>query len=279
MLIALPFSGTARMHLYSKVKADSLATLDSLKRTDSRWKADSTIKTRYFKSKPKKRTGFRLYSRSKVEQATSDSLRILDSLYTADSISTADSLIIARYQKIDIEMSNEKKAAEAAAQNQPTPEPVESIPASAPQYNENLSERTISIDPNNSYASKIDSLQIAIDHLNDSIHDNDIYLKKMKPFPVSEKQRYISFLLKNKMKTPAQLRTYCDAAFELYKVKRQLLVAIRNSQDNNTKSFISYHLKEHRKKMGNLSELILSLTPAVPFYPKRTTTTKKLREE
>lgn len=279
MLIALPFSGNARIRIYSKDRADSLKTVDSLKRTDSRWKADSTINTRYFKSDTKKRTGLRLYSRSKVEQATNDSLRILDSLYTADSISTADSLIIARYQKIDVEMGNEKKTAEAAIKNQPTPQPVEPISASAPQYNENLAERTISIDPNNSYASAIDSFQIAIDLLNDSIHDNDIYLKKMKPFPVSEKQRYISFLLRNNMKTSAQLLSYCDAVFELYKVKQQLLIAIRNSQDSNTKSFISYHLEEHRKKMGELSELILSLTPAVPFYPERTRTTEKLQEE
>ena len=274
LLALLSIPAGAGIRLYSREKADSLKTVDSLRHTDSRWISDSIVKARYFASDAKKHTGIRLYSRSQIEKKTVDSTRIIDSLRVADSIRIADSVTISRYRTADGTLNDEKKAGAAAAAAATVPSPPEPSGPSvaAPKYSENLSARFITIAPDNPYAPTIDSLQAVIDHLSDSLHDGDPYFRKMKVFPVSEKQRYIAFLLENRLKDSAQVLAYCTSVFELYKIKQSLLVAIRNSQDVNTKSFISGHIDEHMRKMGELSELLLTLTPKVPFAPVRNAT-------
>ena len=257
-------SAQARIRLYSRAKADSLRVQDSIKRADTRYIADSTLKASYLKSAKKKK--FHLYSREQTEQQTIDSVKILDSIRVADSTRIADSIVIARYQNAEVKITGEREAAKAAAA---APEPVvEPIRSTTPAYSDNLSARTITIAPDNPYAREIDSLQARIDFVNDSLHDNDRYFKKMKVFPTSEKQRYISYLLENNRKDSSQVLSYLTTLFDLYKIKQNLLIAIRNAQDANTKSFISYHLEVHLQKMGELSELLLAYTPTVPFQPE-----------
>ena len=260
------------IRLYNRIKAeqraDSLRKADSLKRIDSRRIADSTLIAGYLKPDKKGGIHIRLYSRSQVEQKTIDSLKVIDSLRIVDSIRVADSIVIARYQQAETTISNEKAANPVVPTDSVfMPESMKQ-PSNTPTYVDNLSARTIVIDPDNRFADQIDSLQSVIDLKNDALHDNDRHLKKMKVFPVSEKERYINFLLKNKIKDSTMVLAYCTSLYEIYKLKQQLLIAIRNSQDGNTKSFISYHLEEHLRKMGELSELLLSLTPTVPFYPE-----------
>jgi hypothetical protein len=62
---------------------------------------------------------------------------------------------------------------------------------------------------------------------------------------------------------------YCNNLYEIYKVKQDMLFAIKNSQDPNTKTFIQSHIDEHRRKMADLSNFILAMTPKVPFLPQR----------
>ncbi|MBN1760564.1 MAG: hypothetical protein JW863_19710 [Chitinispirillaceae bacterium] len=243
-----------------------------MKHTDSRWIADSTLKASYLKPEKPQRRGFKLYSRSDDEASAADSLKRLDSLRIADSIRVADSILVARYQKADVKIENEKKAVNAAAAVAPPPSaPVTPATDATPKYVDNLSARTITIAPDNPFAGEIDSLQAVIDQVNDSLHDADYYFKKMKLFPTSERQRYISYLLTNNFKDSTQILVYLTRLFDMYKIKQNLLIAIRNSQDVNTKSFISYHLEEHLRKMGELSDLLLSFTPNVPFVPERNT--------
>ena len=267
--VATPLSTYAKFRLYSRTKADSLRIADSLKHTDERWISDSTLRASYLKPEKKKTSRFRLYSRDRDEEHTTDSLQQLDSIRVADSIRIADSLLVARYQKADVKLIDRQKAARIEAENnQQIVGPIRPSSSSRPAYNDNLSARSITIAPDNPFAGRIDSLQAVIDHVNDSIHDNDRYFKKMKIVPVSEKKRYIDYLLKNHFKDSAQVLTYCNNVYNLYNLKNELLVAIRNSQDVNTKSFISYHIEEHRRKTGEMSELLLSLTPTVPFQPE-----------
>ncbi len=269
--LLLPPSAHARFRLYSRAKADSMRVRDSIKHADTRYIADSTLKAGYLKSDKKKK--FRLYSREQTKQQTVDSMKILDSIRVADSTRIADSIVIARYRNADMKITDEREAAKAAAA---LPGPVvEPIRSTVPAYSDNLSARTITIAPDNPYAREIDSLQARINVVNDSLHDNDRYFKKMKAFPTSEKQRYISYLLKNNRKDSLQVLSYLTKLFELYKIKQNLLIAIRNAQDANTKSFISYHLEVHLRKIGELSELLLAYTPNVPFAPQRNAATEK----
>jgi hypothetical protein len=216
----------------------------------------------------------KLYSRARLEKWIADSLQRIDSIHTArrvaDSSRVADSLAVVRYGESDSMLAAERRQEEKEAaeiQFLGKVGDTVSIQISAPI--DDISGRTIAIDPKNPYVNAIDSLQKVVDAINGSIHDNDGRFKEMKAFPISEKKRYIDFLLKNKMKDTAAVLTYCNSLAAMYKVKYELLVAIKNSQDANTKKFMQYHIEKHQRKMAELNNFILSMTPKVPFYPQR----------
>ncbi len=210
------------------------------------------------------------YSRALQEKWVVDSLKRIDSVRVADSARVADSLTVARYEESDSVLAKEKIREEAEKKATPvTPVVLDTGVIPIPGQVDNVSGRAIVIDPANPYAAAIDSLQKKIESLNNALHDSDSRLKEMKSFPVSEKKRYLFFLLQNKMKDTSAVVAYCNSLFEIYKIKHDLLLAIKASQDPNTKSFIQYHIEEHKRKMADLSNFVLALTPKVPFLPQR----------
>jgi hypothetical protein len=210
----------------------------------------------------------RLYSRGAEEKRVTDSLKVIDSLRSADSTRIADSCVIARYRGADVDLVKERKRkAEETAKNAPiTPDPNDRILSSDDDI---ISARTVIIDPENPHGKTVDSLQHKVDSLNDALHDSDMRYKNMKAFPISEKKRYLIYLLQNKMKDTSEIVYYCNRLTELYKLKYELLLAIRDSQNANTKVFITSHIEEHMMKMAELSRFYCAMTPAVPFYPER----------
>jgi hypothetical protein len=202
-----------------------------------------------------------------------DSLRVIDSIRFVDSMHIADSCMMARYRESDkirvtekIRRADSLKAAEMYKNTSVT----EDINAPIlPGESDNITARTIVIDPQNPYAKEIDSLQFKIDNLNNAIYDGDSRFKNMKTFAFPEKKRYMLFLLQNKMKDTTAILTCCNQLLDLYMLKYELLLTIRKSQDANTKSFIQFHIEEHQKKMGEVSNFLRSLTPDVPFSPER----------
>jgi hypothetical protein len=207
------------------------------------------------------------YSRARLDKWVADSLKRIDTLRIADSVRKADSLTVMRYQQSDILVVKEKQREAEERKNAPVMPDTEVIPI--PGMVDNTSGRTIVIDPKNPFAKTIDSLQKVIDSINTRVHDNDSRFKEMKSFPISEKTRYMVFLLKNKLKDTTSIVAYCNTLFEMYKTKHDLLLAIKNSQDPNTKNFIQHHIEEHKQKMSVLSNFILAMTPKVPFLPQR----------
>ena len=91
----------------------------------------------------------------------------------------------------------------------------------------------------------------------------------MKKFAISEKKRYMKYLLEHKIKDISSIVTFCNTLFELYTIKQDLLFAIWRSQSGNIKGLIQLHINEHKRKMANLDDFLLALIPDVPFYPKR----------
>jgi len=209
-----------------------------------------------------------LYSRALAEKQVTDSLRAIDSLRVVDSLKVADSMMIARYHVADTALIQEriqkKKDREAA-------KPVVIDPAERilPDDVDNISARTIVIDQNNEYAHQIDSLQNRVDSICNAIHDNDTYYKNMKTFPVSEKKRYLCYLMQNHLRDTAAVLDCCNRLAMMYAAKLELLIAIRNSQSVNTKSFMAYHIEEQKRRMGELSDFIVALSPAVPYQVQR----------
>jgi hypothetical protein len=123
------------------------------------------------------------------------------------------------------------------------------------------------IDPDNPQAKKIDSLQAEFDRKNALLHDGDLHFKTMKTFAVSEKKRYMRFLLKHGMKDTAQIVAYCTDLADLYRTQLAIFSAIQESQEGNTKDFVHRHNKQYEGRLKELSEFIVALTPEVPFRP------------
>jgi hypothetical protein len=214
----------------------------------------------------------KLYSRDRQEKWIADSLaRIqhhIDSVRVADSLHVADSLTVLRYEESDSLLLKERlqEAAELKVVSTPIND---NVPLEVSKEVDNVSGRVIVVKPDNPFAKTIDTLQKRMDSLNNFIHDNDSRFKEMKKFPPSEKKRYITFLLQNKMKDTSAILTYCEKVLEVYKIKHRMLIAIKNSQDMNTKTFIQSHIDAHIKKISDLNNFILTLTPKVPFFPTR----------
>ena len=196
-----------------------------------------------------------------------DSLRVIDSIRIADSTRIADSCMLARYRKSDKMLAEEKKR--KAERKAAAAQAVEDITPIVESDVDNFSARTIVIDPSNSRAKEIDSLQAKIDSLNNYIYNSDSRYNTMRTYALSEKKRYMLYLLRNKMKDTAAILICCNQLFEVYTLRQELLLAIRKSQDANTKTFIQYHIEEHQKKLAELTGFIHSLTPDVPFYPEK----------
>jgi hypothetical protein len=208
----------------------------------------------------------KMYSRALREKWVADSLRRIDSVRITDSMHIADSLTVARYGQSDSIIAVERKQ---AAETPPPPVMPDTGVIPIPGEVDNLSGRTILIDPSNPYARLIDSLQKSIDSLNSALHDGDSRFKDMKGNSISERQRYIQFLLRNKMKDTSAVLSYCNGLFEIFKIREKLLFAIKNSQDPNTKFFIQRHIEKHKQKMADLNNFILALTPKLGSMPEK----------
>lgn len=212
----------------------------------------------------------RLYSREAEEQRIADSLKVVDSLRVVDSIRIADSMMIARYRTADATLKKEKQHhLDSTCSAMFVFEEREKVPGvqDLDDDADAVSARSIEIDPDSPQAKKIDSLEAEYDRRNSRLHDGDDHFRKMKRFAVSEKKRYMRFLLKHKMKDTAQIAAYCNSLAELYRIRLAFFVAIQESQQGNTKSFVRLHIEEHKRKMEELSNFILALSPDVPFRP------------
>jgi hypothetical protein len=201
----------------------------------------------------------RLYSRDFAEKWVADSLKQIDSLRVVDSVKVADSMLVARYEVADTAIRNEGARKEKEMEKYKRVD-VDSSQIILPDEVDDISARTIEIDNSNPYARQIDSLQKSIDSINNSIHDNDKWYTNMKTFPVSEKKRYLNFLMQNHYKDSSAVLTYCNQLYQLYTCKLNLLIAIRNSQTNNSKSFMAYHIEEQRKRIAELSDFLVALS-------------------
>lgn len=201
----------------------------------------------------------RLYSRDLAEKWVADSLRHIDSLRVADSVKIADSMVVSRYATADITVKNENARIEKEMEKYKRVE-IDSSQIILPDEVDDISARTIEIDDSNPYAKQIDSLQISIDSINNSMHDKDKWYVNMKTFPVSEKKRYLCFLMQNHYKDSSAVLTYCNQLYQLYNCKLNMLVAIRNSQNNNSKSFMMYHIEEQKKRIAELSDFLVALS-------------------
>lgn len=215
----------------------------------------------------------RLYSRDLAEKWVTDSLHRIDSLQAADSLRVSDSMLVARYQDADKTIKNERcKAAEIAARNAAEKLLLDSINAAhrdsvMPEDVDNISARTIIIADTSPFAHEIDSLQRRVDSICAAIHDHDKWYTTMKTYPVSEKKRYMQYLMKNNIKDTTAILACCSKLYQMYVYKHELLLAIRKSQSTNTKSFMTLHIDEHKRRMGELSEFLIALSPTVPFLP------------
>lgn len=212
-----------------------------------------------------------LYSREIEQQRIADALKVSDSLRVADSIRIADSLMIARYHKADEVIKEERQHHKDSVfsemfifnNDEPVNEPLD-------DDTDVVSARSIVIDPDNPQMRKIDSLQAEFDRKNALLHDKDTLFKMMKTFAISEKKRYMRFLLQHKMKDTVQIAAYCNSLADLYKTQLAIFSAIQESQEGNTKSFVRRHKVRYESRMEELSEFILALTPEVPFRPSHT---------
>lgn len=210
----------------------------------------------------------RLYSRALAEKYVADSLKRIDSLRVADSIHVADSLMLARYQTADtvFRMERIKKEKEMEVYK-----PVE-VDSSERVFRDSVdifSARTIKIDEGSKYAHQIDSLQNRMDSICNAIHDHDPWFKKMKTFHISEKKRYMTFLMQNNYKDSASILACCNQLYQMYSSRIDLLTAIKNSQTHNTRNFVNYHIENIRQQLAELSDFIVALSPEVPYHLQR----------
>jgi Tfp pilus assembly major pilin PilA len=213
-----------------------------------------------------------LYSRALAKKYVTDSLRTIDSSRVADSLMVAkhieDSIMIARYRIVDNDLKNErireKKALEAFK-----PITTDSSERIISDDVDDISARTIVIDENNKYSMVIDSLQKRTDSINNSIYDHDQWFKKMKTYSLSEKKRYMLYLIQNNLKDNAAVLNCCNLLYQTYSSKVDLLIAIRSSQTNNSKSFMTNQIEILKQRMAELSNFIVALSPKVPLLPQR----------
>jgi hypothetical protein len=205
-----------------------------------------------------------LYSRALAEKWVADSLKRIDSLRVADSVKVADSTFISRYAVADTIVKNEN-ARTAKEMEKYKRVDVDSSQIILPDNVDDFSARTIEIDERNPYATVVDSLQKRIDSINTALHDADQWYSKMKTYPVSEKKRYLLFLIQNHYKDSAAVLTYCNELHHMYGCKLDLLIAIRNSQTNNSKSFMASPIEQQRERIAELANFLVALSPKVPF--------------
>jgi hypothetical protein len=219
----------------------------------------------------------RLYSRALAEKWVADSLKRIDSLRVADSVKVADSIFISRYAIADTAVKNENDRNEKEMEKYKRVD-VDSSKIILPDNVDDFSARTIEIDERNPYAAIIDSLQNRIDSINTALHDADQWFSKMKTYPVSEKKRYLLFLIQNHYKDSSAVLTYCNELHQLYGCKLNLLIAIRNSQTNNSKSFMASHIEQQRQRIAELSNFLVALSPKVPFNVEKKSGEQSLDE-
>ncbi len=205
-----------------------------------------------------------LYSRTLAEKWVADSLKRIDSLRVADSVRVADSMLIARYAVADTAVKNENARNEKEMEKYKRVD-VDSSQIILPDEVDDFSARTIEIDDSNPYAQVVDSLQNRIDSINTALHDADQWYSKMKAYPVSEKKRYLLFLIQNHYKDSSAVLAYCNELYQMYGCKLDLLIAIRNSQTNNSKSFMAAPIEVQRQRIAELSNFLVALSPKVPF--------------
>jgi hypothetical protein len=206
----------------------------------------------------------RLYSRALAEKWVTDSLKRVDSLRVVDSTRVADSMFIARYKSADTTIVNEKLLKDKEMEKYKRVD-VDSSLVIVPDKNEDISTNIIEIDESNPQYAKIDSIQNRIDSINNSLHDTDPWFSKMKLSHISEKRRYLNYLLTNHYKDSAAVCTYCTQLYQLYMARLDMLITIRDSQVNNSKSLMAGPIEEQRLRIGELSNYLFAISPKVPL--------------
>lgn len=206
----------------------------------------------------------KLNSRDNREQKVADSLRVVDSVRVADSAKTAESLLLDRYALSDKEFKdNQKQKMEQRIQD--------SIARTNNDASDDYSEKQdgpleVVIDEKSPYAPQINILQAKIDSINSLLYDNDSKYRKMKDYSLKDKKAYLQYLIFHHQKDTSEVLKCCQMLYESLQFEQKKLDLILKTQQGNGRSVISLYIRKTRNEAGEISQLILSLSPSVPTH-------------
>jgi len=198
------------------------------------------------------------------ENLVADSLRVLDSKRITDSIKTADSLLLTLYDKSEKSLlKQEKERAEQAAALKAyaatdTAGSDKSVTPVSPA-------REVVIDENSPQSKVIDRLQAVIDSLDKAMYGKDPYFSKIKDLTFQDKKAYLKYLLKNHLRDTTQVVTFCECFHCQLKTEHEKLLVIMETQEGDTKGVIHLHTKKTQVEMGDIGNLIYTLSSKVPL--------------
>lgn len=128
---------------------------------------------------------------------------------------------------------------------------------------------------NNSYTQREiiitdDSLLAEINFYQDKIdilcNYKDKYFKEMQELNLSDKERYIYFLLKNHLKDTTECINLCNRVCKILNHECGKLYIIAQAQKGNTKAFINRHIKNKRAEMRIINNIRLNLAGVKNVY-------------
>jgi hypothetical protein len=197
------------------------------------------------------------------QQMITDSLRVIDSIRIVDSTKVADSLFVARYASSD--RSHRRRVKKETLQAKAEDSARKAFVPMGNSESDIFSARSIVIPEGHENAGKIDSLQGVIDSISVELYQKDTLYHKMIKYPLSEKKRYFTFLLQNRIKDTSQVFSWCESMHTMLCLEQaKMFLIVKTQQDENAKSFLMLHLKRTQLKMGELSGLMVSFSPKAP---------------
>lgn len=128
---------------------------------------------------------------------------------------------------------------------------------------------------NNSYSRREiiitdDSLLAEINYYQnkiDSLHNYDNkYSKEMQELNLSDKERYINFLLKNHLKDTIDCINLCHRIHKILNHECDKLYIIAQAQKDNTKTFVNQHIKSKHAEMKVINNIWLNLAGVQNVY-------------
>jgi len=198
------------------------------------------------------------------EELVADSLKILESIRIADSIKTADSLLLTLYDKSEKTLVQQEKERAARAAALKAYEAMDTAASSKSDTSVSPA-REVIIDENSPQAKVIDSLQVIIDSLDAAMYGKDPYFSKMKNLSFQDKKAYLKYLLKNHLRDTTQVVTFCECFHCQLKTEHEKLLVIMETQEGDTKGVIHLHTKKTQVEMGDIGNLIYTLSSKVPL--------------